>query len=112
MPLRDSPEHNGGVVRVLADALRRGAALPGLLSHSDAALALLMRQHFCVNLDCDRQLLNDDDVVSSDRLARIAHVCLTQAVPPDLYADHFGFRAYLQTLQAEMADAVQARSYR
>lgn len=107
VPLLDS-EHNGQVVGVLADALRRGAALPGLLSPSDAVIAHFARHHFCVNLqNCDYPLLNEDDVVESDRLARIAHKCLTWALPQEPYGEHFGYRASLRSLRAEMAEAVQ-----
>jgi hypothetical protein len=98
VPLRES-EHAGQVVRVLADALRRGAALPGLLSPSDAALALLARHHFCVNLERDRALMDEDDVAQSDKLALIAHTCL-QALPPGLYSDYFGYWAARKSLEA------------
>ena len=109
LPLQHS-EHAGMVGHVLADALRLGAALPGLLSPSDAALALFTRQHFCVNLEHrDHALLDVDDVVSSDRLARIAHECLERALPPEPYGDDFRYCAVLQSLRAEMTEAVRGR---
>lgn len=111
VPLLDS-EHAGQVVHVLADALRRGSAMPGLLSPSDAALALLVRHHFCVNLENhDMPLFDEDDVVASDRLARIAHACLTHAMPSEAYADHFGYRAALCSLRTEMAEAMRERPW-
>lgn len=84
--------------------------MPGLLSPTDAALALFARHHFCVNLEHrDLPLFDEDDVVASDRLARIADACLTHAMPPEPYGTHFGYRAALHSLRAEMADAVRAR---
>jgi hypothetical protein len=109
VPLQSS-ESNGQVVWVLADALRRGVAAQDLLSPTDAALALFMRHHFCVDLEgfSPRPLLDEDTVARSDKLALIAHKCL-QAMPPDSYSDHFGFWAALKSLRAEMAAVVQNR---
>jgi hypothetical protein len=107
-PLYDS-ELVGQVTWVLADALRRGAVLPGVLTPTEASLALFMRHHFCMDtIGTGGPLLDEDSIADSDALALIAHKCL-QALPPRSHAGHTGFWLARHSLTDHMARVVRDR---